>query len=250
MLDFLVTSAVRRRLLELLWSQGAKGSATELAALVGAGYASAYRELKAMKRYALVLSALEDGREVYSANVEHPAADALRKLISVRSRPRVVDRVDEQLRGQLRTLGAPLSVEPVPVPREQEEEILVRAVNRSHMDAGLARALPLCFWNQRNVLDPDRLLAVAKEHKEKNAVGFFLDLTTVLTDDRRFSQWANLFRDHRVRVTDFFVAPVTKESEALTEANTPEVARAWGLRMNMDLAAFKTLFGKFENVRS
>ena len=134
----------------------------------------------------------------------------------------------------------------VPVEPGEEETILVRAVEASHSDARLARALPLCFWHRRNSIDVDRLLEEARKHRETNAVGFFLDLTAQLSDDARFSTWARVFRDRRVRSRDFFVAPMSKAAAKLAASNTPRVARDWGLRMNLDFASFKSLFDKFD----
>ena len=74
MLQYLVTSKVRRRLLSLLWGEKKRGSVSELADMAGGAFAGAHTELKAMKRAQLVVSRQEGGKEVYSANLDHPEA--------------------------------------------------------------------------------------------------------------------------------------------------------------------------------
>jgi hypothetical protein len=227
-----------------------EGAASELADAAGVGRASAYRELQAMTRRGLVATTRRNGRDVFSANRSHPAAEALRALASGRTARAGVAKTDATLNGQLRTLGAPLPDLPLPVDPDTREDVLVRGVKASHADPRLARVLPLCFWAQRHSLDVDRLLDTAKEQREKNAVGFFLELTTELSHDHRFSEWAQLFRDRRIRAKDFFCTPTTKAQAALAETTTPQVAREWGFRMNVDLGSFKSLFDKFDGVRN
>jgi DNA-binding transcriptional ArsR family regulator len=245
MLELLVSSPARRRLLELLWGEGVSGSASEFAELADVGVTSAYRELKAMERYHVVTASRRGRKEVYVANSDHPAAMALKTLVRPGGLSPVED--DPILRGKLHSVGVPLPAEPVPVPSDELEDVLVKGVQLSHRDAVLARLLPLSFWQQRNSLDPDRLLTVAKRLGEKQAVGFFLDLTHVLAGDSRFAEWAKLFQDRRWRAHhDFFATRSSTGSRALAEANTPAVARQWGYRMNMNLDAFDSAFAKFK----
>lgn len=250
MLDFLVTSKVRRRLLSLLWGDGMEGSVPELAARAHVGLASVYREVLAMQRHDLVTLVHRHGRDAFAANKAHPAASALAELVAKPERPRLSTKhASDQLYGQLRSLGAPLPNTPVAVARDEVESVLVRGVRASHRDPRLARTLPLCFWRQRNTVDVDRLLATAKELREKHAVGFFLDLTATLSREPRLATWAPLFRDSRVRDRDFFLTPESPSQRRLAELNTPSLARDWGLRMNLSLDAFQSLFQKFETPR-
>ena len=248
MLSFLVTSGVRRRLLQLLWGEGVHGSATELAARASARFAGAYRELMAMRRYQLLTTTVENGREVYAANPDLAEADAqvLRRLAG--SRPQVHPPRDAQaakVRRELRTLGAPLQVEPAATVADLEGT-LADGVHLAHRDPTVARVLPLCLSKVRPRLDPERLLQAAIRVREKQAVGFFLDLTGQLTDDADLSQWATRFRDRRVRrMRDFFEVPPTKGSRELADQRTPEVARSWSYRMNMGLDSFQAPLEKF-----
>jgi hypothetical protein len=87
----------------------------------------------------------------------------------------------------------------------------------------------------------DRLLG------EKQALGFFLDLTAELSGDRRFAEWMKPLRDRRYRTSrDFFhSASRSRRQLQLAEEKTPEAGRRWQLRMNMDLDAFRSTFEKF-----
>lgn len=248
MLDFLVSSRARRRLLELLWGKGDAGSATALAGRAGIGFASAWRELRGMQAHGLVVSSQERGVEVYRANVAHPLAHALRALVVGPAKPAVED--DERTRrtrAELRAIGAPLVEEATRNPKGDIEESIVRGVQLAHRDAAVARTLPVCLYRQRDALQPERLVHWARKLGEKRALGFFLDLTTTLSKDPRFVGWAAPLRDRRcVAERDFF--PAASRSALARRAarrNTPAPARRWGLRMNMGLEAFASTFDRF-----
>jgi DNA-binding transcriptional ArsR family regulator len=246
-LELLVKSKVRRRLLYLLWGEGKEGSASELAAMAGVGFANVYRELKAMKRLDLVITRREGGVERYRANENHPVASALRTLATERTRrfpsPEGPDR---ELRLKLKALGAPLNMDGAAERPDDPEETLVAAVRLSHRDPAVARSLPVCLWNVRETLDKDRLVGAAREKGEKPALGFFLDLTTKLSGDARFSAWARALRDHRVRAIHEFFDTAPSRDQETAEAGAALAAK-WGFRMNLDQASFEKLFREFAN---
>lgn len=249
MLGYLVTSKARRRLLDLLWGQGAHGSVTELAKRAGVGFANAYRELHAMKRLGLAISARQVGAESFRANAAHPLAGALRALVAAPSAG-TPDVEAERTRGRLRALGAPLAAEPGRLDGSPVEEVLARGVALARRDPAVARALPLCFWKSRDRIGPQRLRGAARSLGERQAVGFFLALTAQLSGDRRLAEWSRLFRDRRRRVVqDLFLVPAGSRFQGrLAEERTPAVARRWGFRMNMDLESFRSLFDRFAHV--
>jgi hypothetical protein len=241
--DYLVTSKARRRLLLLLWSEGVAGTAGELAKLGGVGFASAHRELQAMKRLDLVVSERREGSTRFSANWKHPQANVLRELLT--AAPTVRGRKEESTREQAAALGAPVMVRHTPKPAADVEKSLVEAAALAHKDPGLARALPVAFYQQREQLDPKLLLLAARERSEKGAVGLFLDLTSELSGDRRFSDWARALRDRRVHC----LRPFFHTRSAAIQANTqpdrsPRLAHRWGFRLDMDLDDFRSLFEK------
>lgn len=249
MLDYLVTSSVRRRLLALLWSQGARGSVRELADSARVAYAGAYRELREMVRQGLATATVEHGVERYAAAVDHPDADVMRRLLTPRPRstaPR--DERGETARRQLRALGAPLPVDPVSVAPDERERVLVAGVELARRDPTVARVLPLVLWKQRDALNRERLELVARRSKEKHAVGFMLALTGELAGDRKLTRLAEQLRDRRVkRVRPFFELPATRSAEATALRRTPELARKWGYSMNLDMDSFRSQFEKFRN---
>jgi hypothetical protein len=246
MLDFLVTSKARRRLLLLLWSEGASGSASELAERAGVGFASAYRELQAMRRRELVVCERRQAALVFSANHGHPLGSALRALLA---HPPVqpADRAGESTRARLAALGAPVMAKRSPKPRGPVEESLVAGVALAHKDPAVARALPVAFYRQRDRLDPARLVAAARAHSEKAAVGFYLDLTAQLCGDRRFSAWAKPLRDRRVhtRRPFFYTRAALLQAEGQAD-HSPAVAHRWGFRLGMTLGDFQSLFDKVQ----
>jgi hypothetical protein len=248
-LDFLVTSKARRRLLEVLWRQDGAGSTARLAANAGVGFASAYRALQAMQVAGLVVAERQGHARVYRANRDHPLADALRALVAAPA-PRPADDPEApRVRAQLAALGAPVQVEPQPLTAPVEETV-VRGVHLAHCDPDVARTLPVCLFRQRDALDPVRLRAQAKQLGEKHSLGFFLALTSELSGDRRFAEWAQPLYDRRCTSPHpFFYAAAAMNSpraQQLVDERTPSVARRWGWRMNMELDAFRSTFAKFE----
>ena len=242
MLEFLVTSTARRRLLLLLWAERESGSASELASLANVAYARAYEELKAMKRLGLVATerrqAYRARKEVYRANLEHPLANLITQLVTAGSSP-VETQEDVEVRRQLKWLGAPLHVEPEQP--ESRERAIVKGAALSHRDPTVARVLPLCLWSARDHLDWDVLIKLARQD-DKRAVGFFLDLTSQLTNDPRFAVVAKLLRGKRkYALRDFFETRDSRRSSG----STFDVAERWGFQMRMTQDAFAATFNKF-----
>jgi hypothetical protein len=251
-LQYLVTSKTRRRLLTLLWGEGRRGSASQLAELAGVRFAGAYRELRAMLRHQLVTSGHEDGAEVYSANQDHPDADVLRRLVTARPTAAPPQGKEaESVRADLRALGAPLSGPAAKRLPADREAALVAGVKLARRDPVVARALPLCLWRQRGALDPERLVTTARKQGEKHALGFLLDLTTLLSGDPRFARWSRGLKDRRVRTrSDFFHLPTTAASSERARRNKFPVAHRWGFTITADLDSFRSLFDKFAHVRA
>lgn len=248
MLQFFVTAPARRRLFQLVWAEDGRGTAAELAEATGVGFASAYRELKAMVRYDLAVSTREEGRDVYRANLDHPEHEVLRRLATSKPLSRAPDDAQaRQVRRALRDLGAPLAGEGVAhATSESVESTLVGGVKLARRDPTVARVLPVAFWKQRDRVDPERLAQAVREKGERQATGFVLALTSKLSGDRRFARWSPAFRDHRVTALgDFFELPSSRTESALAARRTPALARSWGFRMNMDLESFASTFDRF-----
>lgn len=247
MLEYLVTSKARRRLLDVLWRQGATGPAAQLAAVAGVGFASAYRELQAMQAQGLAEVERKGRAQVYRANSSHPQADAFRAVVAAEGSRTTTDPSARKLRGQLRALGAPLQAEsPEPSPGPIEETV-ARGARLAHRDPDVARTLPVCLYVNRGTLDVGRLRQYARQFGEKRSLGFLLELTADLSGDEEFRAWASLLRDHRDKLPrDFFYSATrSRRGRRVSEERTPPAARRWHWRMNMDQDAFRSTFEKF-----
>jgi hypothetical protein len=246
MFDYLVTSKVRRRLLSLLWEQNARGSAAELAERASVAFASAHDELNAMQRLQLVASQRDGGKEVYYANPNHPAAECLRTLVNSDTyRSGQPSDSDKTLKRQLKALGAPLrGVEPLEVSPSSQLETLLKGVELARRDPVVARTLPLSFWKLRDSLNAKELKRLTLRPEDKHATGFFLELTSELSGDRRLLGLAEALRDDRMKsVRDFFQLPVSTRQQA--PLHSFPLAEKWGFQMRMDLESFRSLFDKF-----
>ena len=238
MLQFLVSSKVRRRLLLLLWVDGEEGTATQLAARAHVSFASAYRELRAMNRWQLVTTGRTRDGLVYAANRAHPDADALTKVF--RPGPRViVDERAQALRAQLAESGAPLRSIAPSGKRLAIDVLVAEGVELARRDAEVARTLPVLIYKHRDVID-----IVARSPAVRpvaHRLGFFLALTARLSGESRFDRVAATLRDRRVKRQDLFDGA----SSSSAGARAFRLAHAWGFRMRADLGWFQTLFDRF-----
>ncbi|MGE0454464.1 MAG: hypothetical protein AB7O37_20550 [Vicinamibacteria bacterium] len=104
---------------------------------------------------------------------------------------------EQELRGQLAALGAPLGG-PAPKSRHlRAEEVLAQGLVLAHHSPTVARVLPVAFWRQRETLDYERLERAATQRDERQALGFYLELTGQLGGDRRLARRAGGLRDRR-----------------------------------------------------
>lgn len=246
MLAMLVTSKVRRLLLELLWRHGTAGTASELAKRGKISFAAAYRELKRLLAFGLVTRTVVDQRDVYQAATEHPDADLLRRLVAAPRTARAPDGpADDTTRRRARTLGAPLALAGEPVPEGQREQAVVDAVQLARRDATLAKVLPIMLWHQRGALDLDRLAARASHANASHVLGFIAAVTAHLSGDRALATWAEGLRDHRARgQRAFFELPASSPLRAAS-TNMPARVRRWGFTQDFHFDEARATFDKF-----
>jgi hypothetical protein len=242
-LDYLVTSRARRQLLRRLWVDRVRGSVSALARASGVSFAAAHRELEAMKAAGLTLAERDGVATVYRANFAHPQADVLTALLKATSRtPGDVE--EQRLRGRLAALGAPLAGPPEKS-RLPAEEVLADGLVLAHHSPTVARVLPVAFWRQRDKLDYERLDRAATQRDERQALGFYLELTGQLGGDRRLVRRARGLRDHRrTALRPFFSTGRGSFARAAAQEKSPALARRWGFLMNMELESFATAFHK------
>lgn len=151
----------------------------------------------------------------------------------------------DMVRGWLAHYGAALygpEVDPSDVP--PPETVLAEAMGLARASATVARALPLAFWKSRGGLSFHRLLAEGRRRGRARELGFFLDLTAQLSGDRAYERAAQKLRVRPLRRPVQFFQPTTARERRLAELRTPEVARKWGFRMNMDMDSFESMFDK------
>lgn len=251
MLDYLVGSTTRRKLLEALWREDARGTASSLARHAGVPFGAAYGELKAMTQAGVAREALHSGRLVYEANRASPYASALTQLVAPpRKHARAVAAADkrwDKVRTELAAQGAPLWGRLAKVDTHSPlEELLAQACELSHRDPSVAKVLPYMFLRKKDELRFERLEQALTENKQKHAAGFMLALAGVLSGDEMLRAWSERLKDkRRTKLLDFFEGSSSPRLRALAERNTPDLARAWNYRLNMTLDDFRDVMEKF-----
>ena len=244
MFDYLVTSRARRQLLRRLWADRVRGSVSALARASGLSFAAAHRELDAMKAAGLTVAERDGVATVYRANLAHPQAEALAALLAPRP-PGHGQSEEQKIRGQLAALGAPLAGPALKSRRLPSEEVLADGLVLAHHSPTVARVLPVAFWRQRDHLDYERLVRAATLRDERQALGFYLELTGKLGGDRRLVRRASGLRDRRrTALRPFFWGGRGSFARAVAQEKSPALARRWGFLMNMELESFATLFRK------
>jgi hypothetical protein len=247
-LSYLVTSRARRYLLRLLWADGAEGSVSDLARRARVSFAAAHRELGAMREEGLARAERVGAALVYRANPGYREASLVRRLLkegSAESTPPPAPD-GQRVRGWLAAAGAPLLVSRlVRDPGPRLEEVLAEGLALSHRDATVARVLPLVLWRHRDRLDHGSLVRAATRRNERQALGFFLELTGRLGGDSRLASLSEGLRDRRrSRTRPFFAGRQGRMALVLARKKTPPLARQWGYLMNMGMDSFASAFAK------
>lgn len=248
LLSYLVPSRARCQLLRLLWVEGVQGSVSDLARRGRVSFAGAHRELESMRVEGLALSERVGAAVAYRANPRYPQAALLRRLLEeTEVGPAPLPLADaERVRGWLAAVGAPLLGARLPEePMPRLEEVLAEGLVLAHRDPTVARALPVALWRQRDRWNHDRLVQAATRRNERQALGFFLDLTGRLGGDPRWSALSNRLRDgRRSRAQPFFSGRKGHLTLALSRKKSPPLALRWGYLMNMTLDTFEAVFAK------
>jgi hypothetical protein len=250
-LKYFVPSEVRRSLLDLLWKQKLQGSVTHLSRLTGLSYSTVYEELRQMERVGLAQS-LHHGREVeFKAKPDHPQAELLQKLLDV-SQPTAAElsrqvEGEERVRSNLSRVGAPLGGKFAPREEMLLEETLFEGLKLARKDATVARVLPVALYLNLEKLNLGKLVELATFAGEKRTLGFYLELTGLLSNNSRLKKAAKELRDRRFkRAESFFVHQKRGEFQVrLEKRNTPKVAKHWRFTMNMGFDSFESHFRKF-----
>jgi len=252
MLEYLVSSKVRLKLLRLLWGEAASGSVRELAARAGASYASTHNELCAMEKHGLAVSRGDGKAVVYEANPAFRGAQWLRGILDDeptgsegRSQPHPSTGL---VLASLKALGAPLadSANVAPLPLLPPVETFARALLLARESATVLRVLPWLLATKVDQLDLVALKRRAAELRQTRALGFILDVTGALSRKSRLHAEADSLFDARVKHDeDFFRHTSGSFSQALARRNTPPLARKWHFVLNMPMESFRSFYAKY-----
>ncbi len=248
LLDYLVTSQTRRKLVTLLWKEGFQGTVSDFCREGGLSMPSVRKELHALKEQSLVCADVVRGREVLSANDKHPQYELLVTLVFADTPTTNKKEVakDEGVRRALKALGAPLTVAGKGPPDMVLEEVVLDALELSRRDATVARVLPVLLWKHKDELRWKVLFKGVKGAESKHVLGFFLALTTLLSKEQLFASLASLLKDKRLRQSRYFFRGVeSARAKQLAKLKTPDIAHDWGFLMNMELDSFRSTFDKF-----
>ncbi len=201
-----------------------------------------------MRRAGLACVERAGAELLYRANGGHPSAELLRQLAmsAEESGEATSPEQDDQLRGWLADVGAPLGVAAPEGRRPPLDEVLASALELAHRDSTVARVLPLVLWRQRGQLDFEELRRKATRRNEGPALGYFLELAGCLGNEPELLDASSRLRDkRRRRASVFFAGSHGPRALAATRRNTPREARRWGFLMNMGVDSFQAMFDKF-----
>jgi hypothetical protein len=159
---------------------------------------------------------------------------------------------DDTLLRCLRNLGAPLGSGTGTVRDEENaltpQEVLVRSLSLARRNPAVARVFPVVIARNRSCFDNfESVRKLAQSAGEADTLGFFLELTAELSGSDYFARLAGQLSEYRGRKVRSFFVPAGKSKYArhLDELNTPDAARRWNFRMNMNKESFASLFSKF-----
>jgi hypothetical protein len=248
LLDFLVSSDTRRKLLVLLWAENVEASGHQLAKLASAAYSGVHQELESMVNAGLVSSRPEGKAVMFRKNDQYPYAHMLVTLLEGEQKaPASKQRpTDHDARLNLSKFGAPLAVEGVTNVDLSLEQTLVAGLALSRRDATVARVMPVVFAKNKDAVDSERLEFLARRKGLLQVLGLFWDLTGSLMNNKELRRKAKRVKDNRRKRTEnFFLNTKSNRFEqALAEANTPSVVRDWKFTMNMNMDSFESSFRK------
>lgn len=251
LLDFLVTSKIKKDLLKWLWKDGIEASAHQFAELCDAGYATVYDELKSFFKVGLIKERRQGKANLYKRNLDFKDATLLMKLLECDLKSKEVKDLEKisarEVIAHLAQMGAPFGEYALPKLKIEKELVLVAATQTARENSTVARALPVAFALQEKEIQFEKLKFYSQKTGLQQEVGFFLELTSKLNNSSRLKKEAKLYRDRRISVSRSFFVDKNERGpfvKLLEEKNTPRVAKRWHFTMNMRLDSFSSMFRK------
>jgi hypothetical protein len=246
LLDYLAPTRARREVWKALRAPGPELTVRGLALRAGLPYSNAHREVLRMREAGLLTTRAVGGSLLCSWNTRNPATRTLTALLDASERGPAERPADDAVYGSLKSWGAGLAKGAPSSGSLPLEETLAYGVDLARRDPDVAETWPVVLAKNRARLDLGRLESLARRLGQKRALGFLLSLTGQFLGDPSLAAYARRLRDARVRASqDFFTGSAGKRTRALTEANTPRLARAWHFRMNTSLDSLRHHFDKF-----
>lgn len=244
-LTTLLTSSVRSRLVEWIVSHaGDDIGISTFARQNGFTARAVVKEVENLESLE-VLTRRRVGREDrLSANPRSGVLRALSELVQELGNLKnahVGD--DEVVRNALVAWGAPLvrtTTADESSPEMLLEEAIISGLDVGKRDATLLRSLPVALVKNRQHLDLDVLVELARERRLAPELGMLLELTGRLAGWPALSQCTEKLRDGRRTKNRFFFQPRNRFEERAIREQTPEFARRWGFWLNMDTEMFRS----------
>ena len=245
MLEYLIPSTTRRRLLHTLFVDGEAATVSSLARRADVSTASAYTELQAMHRAGFARHRLTSGQRIYEAANDHPHAETIRSLLAMPVGDSSLPAEDagakddaNTTRNDLAAIGAKLRGHRPSVRTSTPlEQNLANGVVLAREDAAVARAMPALFARHKAQIDFSTLQRALKELRHKHTGGFLMALAAELTSDRALKRQAQSLRDgRRHRLVEFF-SPAARPKAAKDNYTLP-IALDWRFHFPLPLADF------------
>lgn len=244
---FLFRNKSQQELARLLWCQGLSASVREFSLMSGLSYATTHEELHQMEKSGLVKKIVQGRSTIFSTSLSKTEQNVVNALFS----ESVFFQKNSTFQSQLLEFGLPYSGNSQDLgddPVADLEELVARASWKSKRNPTLARALPVMLYKVCPRLHQHRLMFWAHKYDVKKEVGFFIELTGVLSKNSKIKKMSRGFYDQRWSQADFLFE-AEKDLQGfqakLIEVNTPELAKRWFLKMNLGIDSFASLFAKF-----
>lgn len=153
---------------------------------------------------------------------------------------------EERVLWNLRRYGAPLSNPGVAGLDLTLEQALAEGLSLARRFPYVAQVWPVVYVLNQTQVDLDRLETMAVDAGHGNTLGFFLNVSRLLTDNP-------VPTDHELRLTlgrsgrpeEFFLQEHGPLLRALVEKRSPQVAKDWDFRMLTTMEHFQETFDTF-----
>lgn len=239
----LFQSATRSAVLDLLFMKGLTASVSELARRSGLSPRAVGNEVRHLSKLGLVHVDTIGNSDVVRANVAHAAAAPLRELLGTTTLPITSPEVQKQVRESLAAWGAPLAGVR---PRKHHPlgETILLGLEAAQRDGTVLRVLPVVLARHHRKVDWLAVREDARRRKLKAELGFLIELSADLLNDRSLGAEGASLRDRRRKLMRFFPQPMSSYEEELARRRTPDLAKRWGFWMNMTQDSFRSLLDK------